>query len=650
MRVLERAGSSLSLSGMGTTMTAAWVVDHHLVIAQVGDSRAYVLRRGELTQVTEDQSLVNHLLALGELAIEDVPTFKYSSVILQALGTSPGVYVALSTVDLVDGDRVLICSDGLSGMLSSGAIASVLGSGDTPEQMASALIKRANAAGGHDNITAIVIHFFGATSSAEVWNFRAFDTVLTSLWGDTTECPRDGLSIHSLLGGEQPRASTTAARRRAQRSSKGREGAKEHDVNASASSVWRAASTWLLLMEILSSLGLSGERVTGSRLVAFAKRLWHSSFVGASRRCGGSFMSNVTRVWAPLVTALCSLFVVGALGCSSDETTPAGTKPVATCSANEGLPDVKGKCVQTGIAPSNCAEGFIGVEGRDCEPVLPFDACPGGTMPVVGESTCQTVGVPDGKCGTGFESDGNGGCIAIFPASPCAKGTMAIPGESSCDQVSPCGSAPWGDIPVEASTQYVDASFAGTSDGSASKPWTTVQQAIDAAESGAIVVIADGSYVGSLMVKNKPVRLWGRCPASVESGSPSGSAALATVRASGTEIHALAMTGPGDAVAVQAATGVLLDHVWVHDTGYSAVYATGATHPISRATDSLIEKETSGGSVYIVGSSISIARTMMRQSASTPDGLASGPAIVDNNGSPGHLTLQQSAIDGASNT
>lgn len=158
-KIFRESSQNSARSGMGTTLTGALLHENLLLLAQVGDSRAYVLRRGELTQVTEDQSLVNQLLASGDLIPEDLPTFKYTNVILQALGTSAEVFVELSYVELCDGDRVLLCSDGLTGMLGPSTIATILEMGDLPEETCSTLVQRANAAGGQDNISAIVVHF-----------------------------------------------------------------------------------------------------------------------------------------------------------------------------------------------------------------------------------------------------------------------------------------------------------------------------------------------------------------------------------------------------------------------------------------------------------------------------------------------------------
>jgi protein phosphatase len=155
-RIFKEARENLARSGMGTTMTAAVLWEGHAVIAQVGDSRAYVFRQGAFTQVTRDQSLVNQLLETGQITPEQAKFFEHSNVILQALGVQEEVEVQLSQVDLCRGDRVLLCSDGLVGVVSDEEIGAVLGAVETPEEATRILIEMANAAGGPDNITVVV--------------------------------------------------------------------------------------------------------------------------------------------------------------------------------------------------------------------------------------------------------------------------------------------------------------------------------------------------------------------------------------------------------------------------------------------------------------------------------------------------------------
>lgn len=161
VRIFNEARADRSRRGMGTTATIATLLDERLFLAQVGDSRAYILRNGQMVQVTRDQSLVTQLIEAGQLTEEEAETFEHNNIILQALGTADSVQVDLTFVDLRRGDRLMLCSDGLSGMIRGDEIRQVLLTFADPLQACKELTDRANAAGGHDNITVIVADFFG---------------------------------------------------------------------------------------------------------------------------------------------------------------------------------------------------------------------------------------------------------------------------------------------------------------------------------------------------------------------------------------------------------------------------------------------------------------------------------------------------------
>ena len=163
LRIFHEAKADRSRRGMGTTVTAAALVDEVLFFAQVGDSRGYILRGDTLVQVTRDQSLVNQLIEAGQLTEEEAETFEHNNIILQALGTSDTVQVDLTYVELRKGDILLLCSDGLSGMVRFEEIRELLKSSVEPLDICKSLTERANQAGGHDNITVIVVQFDGNT-------------------------------------------------------------------------------------------------------------------------------------------------------------------------------------------------------------------------------------------------------------------------------------------------------------------------------------------------------------------------------------------------------------------------------------------------------------------------------------------------------
>jgi len=162
-RIFSSAKMDRTRRGMGTTSTVAGVVDKILFVGQVGDSRAYALRGGkDFALITKDQSLVNQLIEAGQLTEEEAEAFEHSNIILQALGTAEQVTVDLTFLELKRGDRVMICSDGLSGLVHGEMIKDVLATVIDPRACCATLIEMARAGGGHDNITVIVADFNGA--------------------------------------------------------------------------------------------------------------------------------------------------------------------------------------------------------------------------------------------------------------------------------------------------------------------------------------------------------------------------------------------------------------------------------------------------------------------------------------------------------
>ncbi|HEY7134031.1 MAG TPA: Stp1/IreP family PP2C-type Ser/Thr phosphatase [Acidimicrobiia bacterium] len=156
--VYAKALDDPNLRGMGTTLTALLVTDDQLyLIGHVGDSRAYQLHDGELTQVTEDHSLVEELVREGRLTPEQATVHPQRSIITRALGVDEHVQVDVYPLELAPGDRVLICSDGLTTMLRADDIARILRREPDPTRAAEELVDAANAAGGEDNITAVVV-------------------------------------------------------------------------------------------------------------------------------------------------------------------------------------------------------------------------------------------------------------------------------------------------------------------------------------------------------------------------------------------------------------------------------------------------------------------------------------------------------------
>jgi protein phosphatase len=163
----ERSHSEAESAGMGTTVTAAYLDEDSVALAHVGDSRAYLLRDGELLRLTEDHSLVEELLRGGKLTEEEALEHPQRSVITRALGIEPIVEIDTWTYPLRPGDVVLLCSDGLTSMISEQQVQEVLVEAPDLDTAADRLIDAANEAGGRDNIT-VVLFRVEAASGAEL--------------------------------------------------------------------------------------------------------------------------------------------------------------------------------------------------------------------------------------------------------------------------------------------------------------------------------------------------------------------------------------------------------------------------------------------------------------------------------------------------
>jgi protein phosphatase len=160
-RIYLAAKSNRSQRGMGTTVTAAGVYGNTLFVGQVGDSRAYLLRDGALRQLTRDQSLVCKLIEAGQFTEAEAEDYEYSNIILQALGTTDVVAVDLTYVELSAGDTLMLCSDGLSGLVSADEMRAAMSALTDPMACCKRLVDAALHGGGHDNVTVIAARFEG---------------------------------------------------------------------------------------------------------------------------------------------------------------------------------------------------------------------------------------------------------------------------------------------------------------------------------------------------------------------------------------------------------------------------------------------------------------------------------------------------------
>jgi protein phosphatase len=154
--IREEVARDPSLEGMGTTMTLLVIDGDVATLAHVGDSRAYLLRQDELSQLTEDHTVAAEYVALGQLSAEEAGSHPQRHMLTKTLGLTRFVNVDEYKVDLSRGDRILLCSDGLTEMVDDMTIARTLSSG-TPDEVVWKLVELANDAGGVDNITVVVV-------------------------------------------------------------------------------------------------------------------------------------------------------------------------------------------------------------------------------------------------------------------------------------------------------------------------------------------------------------------------------------------------------------------------------------------------------------------------------------------------------------
>jgi hypothetical protein len=280
--------------------------------------------------------------------------------------------------------------------------------------------------------------------------------------------------------------------------------------------------------------------------------------------------------------------------------------------------------------------------------VPPDEGCGAGEVELA-DGQCLSAGIAADACGEGFAHDGLDGCDPILPDEPCGPGLMAIVGETACREVAPCEAGTWGAIPVEANTQHVDGSYlGGDADGSPAKPWPTVQAGINAAAPGAIVAIAAGSYVEHVLIQNKAVRLWGKCPSEVSLSGPLSQSFVVDIRAGadGSEVRDLAITGSGYGLAIAGSQDVAGDRLWIHDTslpGWSVQNFGGSTS--ASLSRSLIESVVDIG-VYGIGSSIRLSESVVRGTRALQETFGRGLSVSadPNTSTSSELTVERSVI------
>jgi protein phosphatase len=161
-RIFERATVDTKYKGMGTTIVSVHFAETAAYVGHVGDSRVYFFRGGILQQVTEDHSLLNDYLKAKKLTPEEIENFPHKNVIVRALGMKEQVQVDVTRVDPLENDVFLLCSDGLSGMISDAQMQDILSRTPELEKACGQLIDLANAAGGNDNVTCVLARYHAA--------------------------------------------------------------------------------------------------------------------------------------------------------------------------------------------------------------------------------------------------------------------------------------------------------------------------------------------------------------------------------------------------------------------------------------------------------------------------------------------------------
>ena len=160
-RIHERSERAPELRGMGSTATVVGLLDGSIVVGQVGDSRAYLIRSGSAVQLTRDQSFVQTLVDAGRATEEEAARMPLKNIILQALGPSPTLEVVETRYSALRGDTALLCSDGLSGVVDAAEIAAIVTEEDDLSTACQRLVDLSNERGGSDNITVVMARVTG---------------------------------------------------------------------------------------------------------------------------------------------------------------------------------------------------------------------------------------------------------------------------------------------------------------------------------------------------------------------------------------------------------------------------------------------------------------------------------------------------------
>ncbi|MFC1482269.1 hypothetical protein ACFL51_00530 [Myxococcota bacterium] len=315
------------------------------------------------------------------------------------------------------------------------------------------------------------------------------------------------------------------------------------------------------------------------------------------------------------------------------------------CPGPAEIPVLGGGCQPVGV--TECASGFESDGEGGCEPILPSEPCPPGTMEMIGHTECQPVGVID--CGDGFVSDGEGGCDAIFPTEPCPWGYMEILGFTECQPIGDCGTGTWGLIEIDATTVFVDASADATgADGSQGAPFVTIQEAYDVVVEGGQIAVAAGEYEERLVI-DKEVRLTGRCAELVTVrgewwlGQPRPPVTIGA-GGSGSAVRGLTLTGDVEGLKVEDAVGISVIEAQIVGAGGIGLWARNAEISLVKA----VAAANHNMGIFLIGTEAEISWVVIRdtlpQQSDGTGGYGLGAACDPDTGVCGSLRIDHALL------